>query len=92
MVIPVRGIGLVLFAGVASSLIAAYCWMRGVHHLGADRTAVFMHLLPLSTALIAMFVLGEKFRAFIYWEAVWCCLALFWHKLKAGHFFYYKII
>ncbi|MDW5415546.1 DMT family transporter [Iodobacter sp. CM08] len=64
MAIPAEGVGLVLFAGIASSLIAAYCWMQGVHHLGADRTAVFMNLLPLFTALIAMFSLGEAIQGF----------------------------
>ncbi|QBC43986.1 DMT family transporter [Iodobacter fluviatilis] len=64
MAIPAEGVGLVLFAGIASSLVAAYCWMHGVHHLGADRTAVFMNLLPLFTALIAMFTLGEAIQIF----------------------------
>ncbi|NHQ86051.1 DMT family transporter [Iodobacter sp. HSC-16F04] len=64
MAIPEQGTGLVLFAGIASSLIAAYCWMQGVHRLGADRTAVFMNLLPLFTALIAMFSLGEKIQGY----------------------------
>ena len=49
----------VLFAGLASSIFAAYCWMRGLATLGAERTSVFMNLMPLCTALIAVISLGE---------------------------------
>ena len=59
MAIPVEGAGLVLFAGIGSSLFAAYLWMHGIQKLGSDRTAIFMNLLPLFTALMASAMLGE---------------------------------
>ncbi|PJG58420.1 DMT family transporter [Aeromonas cavernicola] len=59
LAIPAQGWGMVLFAGIASSLFAAYCWMRGLAYMGADRASVFMNLLPLCTALIAVITLGE---------------------------------
>ena len=59
LAVPAEGWGLVLFAGLASSLLAAYCWMRGLASMGAERTSVFMNLMPLCTALIAVITLGE---------------------------------
>ncbi|AVG18302.1 MULTISPECIES: DMT family transporter [Chromobacteriaceae] len=59
MAIPAKGIGLVLFAGIGSSLLAAYLWMRGIQKLGSERTAIFMNLLPLFTAVLASALLGE---------------------------------
>lgn len=59
MALPVSALGLVLFAGIASSVVAAYCWMRGVQVMGSEKTAIFMNLLPLFTALIAVLALGE---------------------------------
>ena len=59
LAVPAEGWGLVLFAGLASSLLAAYCWMRGLASMGAERTSVFMNLMPLCTALIAVISLGE---------------------------------
>ncbi|MNR27819.1 EamA-like transporter family protein [compost metagenome] len=59
LAVPAEGWGLVLFAGLASSLLAAYCWMRGLAAMGAERTSVFMNLMPLCTALIAVISLGE---------------------------------
>lgn len=64
LAIPPAGWPLVLFAGVASSVLAAYFWMRGIARLGAERTAIFMNLLPLFTALIASATLGETIHAY----------------------------
>jgi len=63
LAVPAEGWGLVLFAGLASSLLAAYCWMRGLACMGAARTSVFMNLLPLCTALIAVIGLGEPIHS-----------------------------
>ncbi|QFI55521.1 DMT family transporter [Aeromonas simiae] len=59
-----EAIGLVLFAGLASSLFAAYCWLRGLATLGPERTAIFMNLMPLLTALIAVVSLGEPIHGY----------------------------
>lgn len=64
LAIPAQGIGLVLFAGIASSVLAAYFWMRGIAQLGNERTAIFMNLLPLLTALLASATLGETIHAY----------------------------
>lgn len=58
------GWGLIAFAGVAASVLAAYCWMQGIARLGSARTAIFMNLLPLFTALIASITLGEAVHAY----------------------------
>ncbi|MGQ5524926.1 DMT family transporter [Chitinimonas sp. PSY-7] len=64
MAIPSQGIGMVLFAGIGASVLAAYLWMRGIAQLGSERTAIFMNLLPLFTALIASVSLGETIQAY----------------------------
>lgn len=64
LAVPTRGMPLVLFAGVGSSVLAAYFWMRGLQQLGSERTAIFMNLLPLFTALFASVTLGEQIHAY----------------------------
>ena len=64
LAVPAEGWGLVLFAGLASSLLAAYCWMRGLASMGAERTSVFMNLMPLCTALIAVITIGEPIHGY----------------------------
>lgn len=56
--------GLVLYAGLASSILAAYCWMQGVAQLGSEQAAIYMNLLPLFTAIMAMFCLGERLASY----------------------------
>ena len=64
LAIPAAGIGMLLFAGIASSVLAAYFWMRGIAQLGSERTAIFMNLLPLATALLASATLAETIHAY----------------------------
>jgi drug/metabolite transporter (DMT)-like permease len=35
-------------------------WSRGVHRMGASRTAVFLNLVPVATLVLAFFLLGER--------------------------------
>lgn len=62
--VSAAAVPMVLFAGIGSSIFAAYLWMRGLHQLGSERTAIFMNLLPLFTALIASIVLGEVIHSY----------------------------
>ena len=64
LAVSVQAWPLVIFAGIASSLLAAYCWLQGVTKLGAERTSVFMNLMPLCTALIAVITLGEPIHGY----------------------------
>lgn len=64
LAIPAAGLGMVLFAGIASSVLAAYFWMQGIAQLGSERTAIFMNLMPLATALLASATLGETIHAY----------------------------
>ena len=58
---------LVLYAALPASLIATLFWLQGVRHLGANRTAIFMNLLPLFTSVIAVLWLGERLHGYHLW-------------------------
>jgi drug/metabolite transporter (DMT)-like permease len=60
MEITPQTIAAVLYAGVLASLVAYYCYARSVELIGANRTGVFIHLIPLFTSLMAMALLGEQ--------------------------------
>jgi drug/metabolite transporter (DMT)-like permease len=59
-----QNLPLVLYAGLLSSIAASFFWMRGVVHLGANRAMLFMNLLPILVALIAVATLGERLHAY----------------------------
>lgn len=53
-------IPLVLYAGFFASVLAPWLWMTAINGLGADKTSMFMNLMPVMTAIIASFSLGEQ--------------------------------
>ena len=48
---------LVLFPGLASFLL----WIKGISLIGANRSGVFLHLMPILSAIMAMIFFNEKF-------------------------------
>lgn len=59
-------IPLILYAGLLASVIAPWCWMMGIEHLGADKAAIFMNLMPAVTAVLASMILGASLALFDY--------------------------
>ena len=47
----------VLFPGLASF----FFWIKGVALIGANRSGVFLHLMPIFGAVMAMIIFNEKF-------------------------------
>ncbi|SHI19030.1 DMT family transporter [Ferrimonas marina] len=60
MAVSNEALPLVLFAGIAASIVAPYCWMKGIDILGANNTTIFMNLVPLMTTASAVVLLGEQ--------------------------------
>jgi len=48
------------YVSIFPSLVAYACWNRGVELIGANRAGVFLHLVPLYSAVLAGFLLGES--------------------------------
>jgi len=47
----------VLFPGLAAFI----CWIKGISLIGPNRSGVFLHLMPILSALMAMIIFKEKF-------------------------------
>ena len=68
----VRGfsaMGPATWAGVAyvalfASVLAYLCWNRGIAAVGANRGGLFMHLVPVFSALLGVAVLGERLQTY----------------------------
>ncbi len=50
----------VLYIGLAASVVAFLAWNTGIGRLGAARGTIFVNLVPVFTAVIAVPVLGER--------------------------------
>jgi drug/metabolite transporter (DMT)-like permease len=53
-----------VYAGVFPSLFAPILWMLAVQHLGPNRTSIFMNLMPVFTAVIALIWLHEQWTIY----------------------------
>jgi drug/metabolite transporter (DMT)-like permease len=55
---------LVLYAALASSLVAPWMWVNAVARLGAGRATMFINLIPILSAVIAVVWLGERLELY----------------------------
>lgn len=55
---------LIAYAGLCASVLLPVLWMQGVKHLGPNRCAMYMNLLPVFTAAIAVGIFGEQLHLY----------------------------
>ena len=56
------GFAILLYVAVMPSLLAQVFYMRGVELIGSGRSGLFVNLVPVFGALLAVVILGEPFR------------------------------
>ena len=56
----------VLFPGLCSF----FFWIKGISIIGANRAGVFLHLMPIFGAIMAMFIFDEKFMFYHFLGAI----------------------
>lgn len=54
----------VLYVAVFPSIVAYFCWNRGVEAVGANRAGLFINLVPAFASLMAIFWLDEALRRY----------------------------
>jgi drug/metabolite transporter (DMT)-like permease len=57
-------LGSIAYVSVFPSIVAYFCWNRGVAVIGANRTGLFINLIPMFTAVLAILFLGESLKMF----------------------------
>ena len=50
----------VLFPGLASF----FFWIKGISIIGSNRSGIFLHLMPIFSALMAILIFNEQFMLF----------------------------
>jgi len=56
--------GSIGYVAIFPSIVAYFCWNRGVAVIGANRTGLFINLIPVFAAILAIVFLGEALKAF----------------------------
>ena len=57
-------VGLILYAGIPASIVTTFLWMLAIRRIGASQASIFINLMPLFSAIIAMLALGERIALF----------------------------
>jgi drug/metabolite transporter (DMT)-like permease len=55
---------LIVYAGTLASVVLPFFWMQGIKHLGPNHCSMFMNLLPVATAVIAVGWFGEHLHVY----------------------------
>lgn len=55
---------LILYAGILASVALPFFWIKGVEHLGPNRCSIFMNVLPVMTAGLAIVLLDEQLMGY----------------------------
>ena len=50
----------VLFPGLASFI----CWIKGIAIIGANRSGIFLHLMPIFSTILAIIIFNERFMVY----------------------------
>jgi drug/metabolite transporter (DMT)-like permease len=56
--------GSIGYVALFPSIVAYFCWNRGVAVIGANRTGLFINLIPVFAAVLAILFLGESLKPF----------------------------
>jgi len=59
----------VAYVAVGSSVIAFYCWNRGVMSIGPARAGIYLHLMPVFGSVLAFLLLDETLEGYHLWGA-----------------------
>jgi drug/metabolite transporter (DMT)-like permease len=72
----------VLFPGLASFI----CWIKGISIIGANRSGIFLHLMPIFSTVLAILIFKEKFMNYHLYGAIFIIGGIFLssRKLKNG--------
>ena len=54
----------ILYVALFPSLVAYFCWNRGVELIGANRSGLFINLIPVFASIMAIFWLDESLKLF----------------------------
>ncbi|MEL7429131.1 MAG: DMT family transporter [Pseudomonadota bacterium] len=59
-----QGWGVVFYAALFPSLVSQLFWVMGLEKIGSNRGGLFINLVPIFGALLAVLILGEKFQLY----------------------------
>jgi len=76
---------LILFYVVVFPAIAAYyCWQKGIEIIGPNRASMFIQLMPLFSAVMAIIIFNEKFESYHFVGATFILIGIYLANRKTN--------
>ena len=76
---------IILFYIVVFPAIAAYyCWQKGVEIIGPNRASMFIQLMPLFSAVMAIIIFNEKFELYHFAGAIFIVSGIYLSNKKTN--------
>jgi len=54
----------ILYVALFPSIVAYFCWNKGVDRVGPNRAGLFINLIPVFASLLSVWLLGESIQRF----------------------------
>ena len=54
----------ILYVAIFPSIVAYFCWNRGIELIGANRAGLFIYLIPVFASVMAILFLGETLHIY----------------------------
>jgi len=54
----------IAYLAIFASIAAFVCWNTGVHHIGANKSGLFIHMIPLFASILSIIFLGETLKPY----------------------------
>ena len=55
---------ILIYVVIFPAIAAYYCWQKAIELIGPNRSAIFVQLMPLFSALMAILIFREKFQLY----------------------------
>ncbi|MDC1095881.1 DMT family transporter [Pelagibacteraceae bacterium] len=73
---------ILFYVVVFPAIVAYYCWQKGVHIIGPNRASMFIQLMPLFSAIMAIIIFNEKFEFYHFAGAAFIVLGIYLSNRK----------
>ena len=75
---------ILLYVVLFPAIAAYYCWQKAIELIGPNRSSMFIQLMPLFSALMAVVIFNEKFQMYHFIGAGFIISALYFSNKKTN--------
>ena len=75
---------ILLYVVIFPALVAYYCWQKGIEIVGPNRATMFIQLMPLLSAVLAIIIFKEKFEMYHFVGAAFILTGIYLSNRKVN--------